>query len=84
MSTAAGTSRTRRLAQHPTRFRAFRRRAAEAAAILSLSVAAGITVSSALPTGATSQATPGDPAWDSTSNAVLADPAWDSSIKAPR
>lgn len=87
MSTAAATSRTRRLAQHPsgqrpTLSRTFRRKAAAVAAALSLSLAAGIAASSALPTSATSYAAPGDPAWDSANHAVLADPAWDSPIKA--
>lgn len=66
MSTAAATSRTRRLAQHPsgqrpTLSRTFRRKAAAVAAALSLSLAAGIAASSALPTSATSYAAPGDP-----------------------
>lgn len=54
------------------------------AAALSLSLAVGIAASSSLPTGATSYATPGDPAWDSADHAVLADPAWDSPVKARR
>ncbi|MFF5019048.1 hypothetical protein [Streptomyces sp. NPDC001165] len=89
MSTAAATSRTRRLAQRPSdqrpnSSRTFRRRAAAVAAALSLSVAAGIAAISVPPTSATSRATPGDPAWDSTGQAVLADPAWDSSVEAPQ